>query len=59
MPVWLHTQILAGWGVINRRKQAVQVQQKIKDLDVRPQLLDRLASHLSGGNQQKLVLASG
>ncbi len=44
-------------GVIDRRKQAVQVQQKIKDLDVRPQMIERLASHLSGGNQQKLVLA--
>ena len=44
-------------GVINRYQQAVQVQQKIKDLDVRPQMIERLASHLSGGNQQKLVLA--
>ncbi len=48
---------LSRWGVINRRKQAAQVQQKIQELDVRPPLLDRLASHLSGGNQQKLVLA--
>jgi ribose transport system ATP-binding protein len=48
---------LSMWGVINRRKQSSLVQQKIQDLDVRPPLLDRLASHLSGGNQQKLVLA--
>jgi ABC-type sugar transport system ATPase subunit len=48
---------LSQWGVINRRKQAERVQQKIQELDVRPPLLDRLASHLSGGNQQKLVLA--
>jgi ribose transport system ATP-binding protein len=48
---------LSRWGVINRRKQAAGVQQKIRELDVRPPLLDRLASHLSGGNQQKLVLA--
>lgn len=48
---------LSRWGVIDRRKQAAQVQQKIRELDVRPPLLDRLASHLSGGNQQKLVLA--
>jgi len=48
---------LSWWGVINRRKQAAQVQQKIQELDVRPPLLDRLASQLSGGNQQKLVLA--
>jgi ribose transport system ATP-binding protein len=48
---------LSRWGVINRRKQEAVVQQKVKELDVRPPLLDRLASHLSGGNQQKLVLA--
>ena len=48
---------LSRWGVINRGKQAALVQQKIQELDVRPPLLDQLASHLSGGNQQKLVLA--
>ncbi|MCJ7569041.1 MAG: sugar ABC transporter ATP-binding protein [Anaerolineales bacterium] len=48
---------LSSWGVINRRNQATQVQQKVQELDVRPALLDRIASHLSGGNQQKLVLA--
>ncbi len=48
---------LSRWGVIDRGKQAAQVQQMIQELDVRPRLLDRLASHLSGGNQQKLVLA--
>ncbi len=29
----------------------------MKELDIRPPLLDRLARQLSGGNQQKLVLA--
>jgi ribose transport system ATP-binding protein len=48
---------LSWWGVIDRRKQALTVQQKIQELDVRPPLIERLASHLSGGNQQKLVLA--
>jgi len=48
---------LSLWGVIDRRKQAFKVQQKIQELDVRPPLLERLANHLSGGNQQKLVLA--
>jgi len=48
---------LSWWGVIDRRKQALKVQQKIQELDVRPPLLERLANHLSGGNQQKLVLA--
>jgi ABC-type sugar transport system ATPase subunit len=50
-------QKLSWWGVIDRHKQAEQVQQKINELNVRPPLLERLASHLSGGNQQKLVLA--
>ena len=44
-------------GVIKRRKQASEVKKMVQDLDVRPPLLDRLASHLSGGNQQKLILA--
>jgi ribose transport system ATP-binding protein len=48
---------LSRWGVIHRRMQATEVQQKIKELDIRPPLLDRLARQLSGGNQQKLVLA--
>jgi len=48
---------LSWWGVINRSKQEAWVLQKVQDLDVRPPLLDRMARQLSGGNQQKLVLA--
>jgi ribose transport system ATP-binding protein len=48
---------LSKYGVINRSKQATEVKDLIQDLDVRPPLLDRLANHLSGGNQQKVVLA--
>jgi len=48
---------LSRWGVINLRMQATRVQQKVHELDIRPPLLDRLARQLSGGNQQKLVLA--
>jgi ABC-type sugar transport system ATPase subunit len=48
---------LSKFGVINRNKQATEVKKLLQDLDVRPPLLDRLANHLSGGNQQKLVLA--
>ena len=49
--------VLSKLGVINRFKQATEVKKLVQDLDVRPPLLDLLASHLSGGNQQKLVLA--
>jgi len=48
---------LSRWGVINRRAQEATVQQKVRELDIRPPLIDRLARQLSGGNQQKLVLA--
>lgn len=48
---------LSRFGIIDRRKQETRVQQKVQELDVRPPILDRLASHLSGGNQQKLILA--
>jgi ABC-type sugar transport system ATPase subunit len=48
---------LSRWGVLNRRAQATEVQLKIEELDIRPPLLNRLARQLSGGNQQKLVLA--
>jgi ribose transport system ATP-binding protein len=48
---------LSRWGIINRRAQESDVHKKIQELDIRPPLLDRLARQLSGGNQQKLVLA--
>ena len=48
---------LSKFGVISRDKQATEVKTLIQELDVRPPLLDRLVNHLSGGNQQKVVLA--
>ncbi len=48
---------LSRWGVIDRRAQEAKVLQKVHELDIRPPLIDRLARQLSGGNQQKLVLA--
>jgi len=48
---------LSKLGVINRRAQKTRVQQKVHELDIRPPQLDRLSRQLSGGNQQKLVLA--
>ena len=48
---------LSKYGVINRGKQATEVKRLVQDLDVRPSIPDRLVNHLSGGNQQKVVLA--
>ena len=49
--------LLTRFGVINRHRQAAEVKRLVTELDVRPPILERLASQLSGGNQQKLVLA--
>lgn len=48
---------MGHYGVINRKVQSTRVSQKLVALDVRPPMLRELAGHLSGGNQQKLVLA--
>jgi ABC-type sugar transport system ATPase subunit len=44
-------------GVIDRKVQATQVREKVVELDIRPAAIERLARQMSGGNQQKLVLA--
>lgn len=48
---------MSHYGIIARKEQAARVRRKIQELDIRPPQLDRLARQLSGGNQQKLVLA--
>jgi ABC-type sugar transport system ATPase subunit len=48
---------MTHWGVIDRKRQAAQVREKVVELDIRPAAIDRLARQMSGGNQQKLVLA--
>jgi ABC-type sugar transport system ATPase subunit len=48
---------MSRWGVIDRSAQAALVREKVVELDIRPTAIDRLARQLSGGNQQKLVLA--
>jgi ribose transport system ATP-binding protein len=45
----------AGW--MDRSRERVEAQQVTKDLDVRPADVSRVAETLSGGNQQKVVLA--
>jgi ABC-type sugar transport system ATPase subunit len=48
---------MSHWGVLNRRRQSALVQAKVRELDVRPADIERLVRMLSGGNQQKVVLA--
>ena len=44
-------------GVLDRRLQSALVHEKVRELDVRPPDIERLVRKLSGGNQQKVVLA--
>ncbi len=43
--------------ILDRQKQQAQVQAKVDELSIRPPAVDRLVRTLSGGNQQKVVLA--
>ena len=49
---------LVSWrGVLNRARQETIVEAKLDALAVRPRGVSRVARQLSGGNQQKVVLA--
>ena len=48
---------MSRWGMLDRRRQRALVEAKVSELDVRPPDIERLARKLSGGNQQKVVLA--
>ncbi len=52
-----HLQNLAHWNVLNQKMKRETVEQLIADYDIRPPVADTPASSLSGGNQQKIVLA--
>jgi ABC-type sugar transport system ATPase subunit len=45
------------FGLLSRRREEAIVDAQIKRLDIRPPRPEILARHLSGGNQQKVVLA--
>jgi ribose transport system ATP-binding protein len=47
----------ARWGILNLRKRRAVAEKLAKDLCIRPPDVDRLVGHLSGGNQQKVVIA--
>lgn len=48
---------LSRWIVIDRSRQDREVREKAEQLDIRPPDPGRLVRYLSGGNQQKVVLA--
>jgi len=48
---------MSRWGILDRSRQRALVQTKVRELDVRPPDIERLVRTLSGGNQQKVVLA--
>jgi ribose transport system ATP-binding protein len=48
---------LSRFGIINRMRQSTLVRDLVRRLGIRTPGLEQLAMYLSGGNQQKLVLA--
>ena len=52
-----HLKNIAQWNVLNQKRKRETAEQLIADYDIRPPIADIPASSLSGGNQQKIVLA--
>ena len=48
---------LANWGVISKQARNIHAMQLIDNYDIRPPFINIPARMLSGGNQQKIVLA--
>ena len=44
-------------GVLNRRSERKETDRWVKELDVRPPQPEKMVTELSGGNQQKVVMA--
>ena len=52
-----HLQNIAQWNILNQKQKRETAEHLIADYDIRPPIADIPASSLSGGNQQKIVLA--
>ena len=52
-----HLENIARWNVLNQKRKRHTTEQLIADYDIRPPIGGIQASSLSGGNQQKIVLA--
>lgn len=50
-------ELMSRWGILHRSRQNSLIQSKVEELNIRPPNIDRLVRTLSGGNQQKVVLA--
>jgi ABC-type sugar transport system ATPase subunit len=48
---------ISRWTVINTSRRESLVQEQVRELSVHPADINRLVRQLSGGNQQKVVLA--
>jgi ABC-type sugar transport system ATPase subunit len=54
MAIWPE---VSRWGVLNSRDRDERVKTEVRELSVQPAEIRKLARQLSGGNQQKVVLA--
>ncbi len=52
-----HLDNITQWNILNQKLKRGTAEQLIADYDIRPPVADIPASSLSGGNQQKVVLA--
>ena len=52
-----HLENIAHWNVLNQKRKRNTTEQLIADYDIRPPIGGMPAAALSGGNQQKIVLA--
>jgi len=50
-------ELMSRCGILHRSRQSFLIQSKAQELNIRPPNIDRLVWTLSGGNQQKVVLA--
>ncbi|MDE0467401.1 MAG: ABC transporter ATP-binding protein [Candidatus Poribacteria bacterium] len=52
-----HLENIAQWNILNQKRKRETAENLIADYDIRPPNPDILTSALSGGNQQKIVIA--
>ena len=52
-----HLDNLSHWNILNQKRKRETAEHLITDYDIRPPIADTPAAALSGGNQQKIVIA--